>query len=314
MTTHIASAPTVQIGSLPPLAPLGLGTWAWGDKLFWSYGRDYHQSDLEQTYRVSLKAGVALCDTAEVYGLGKSERLLGAFAQQQPGAVIASKFFPYPWRASRRQLLLALKGSLRRLGVKQLDLYQLHWPFPPRSLETWADALAEARERGLIREVGISNCNERQMARVQQQLARRGLRLASNQVEYSLLRRPAEGLLQACRDSGVVLIAYSPLAQGLLSGKYGVDKPLPGVRGRLHNRKLKQLSYLLQLLREVAERHGKTPAQVSLNWLIAKEALPIPGAKNANQAEQNAGALGWLLSPDEALTLDEQARLTGVVS
>ena len=305
---------TTKIGSLPPLAPLGLGTWAWGDKLFWNYGQDYHQSDLERAYQVSLQAGVTLFDTAEVYGLGKSERLLGAFAQQQPGAVMASKFFPYPWRLSRRQLLLALKGSLKRLGIKQLELYQLHWPFPPRSLEIWADALAEAQERGLIREVGISNCNEGQMARVQQQLAKHSLKLASNQVEYSLLRRPNNGLLQACQDSGVVLIAYSPLAQGLLSGKYGVDKPLPGVRGRLHNRKLKQLSPLLQLLREVAEQHNKTPAQVSLNWLIAKGALPIPGAKNAHQAEQNAGALGWLLSPDEVSALDEQARLTGMVS
>jgi len=313
MTTHIASATTVQIGSLPALAPLGLGTWAWGDKLFWSYGKDYHQPDLERAYRGSLEAGVTLFDTAEVYGLGKSERLLGAFAQQQPGAVVASKFFPYPWRASRRQLLLALKGSLKRLGVKQLELYQLHWPFPPRSLESWADALAEAQERGLIREVGISNCNEKQMARVQQRLAKHGLKLASNQVEYSLLRRPEGGLLQACRDSGVVLIAYSPLAQGLLSGKYGVNNPLPGIRGRVHNRKLKQLSPLLQLLREVAERHGKTPAQVSLNWLIAKGALPIPGAKNASQAEQNAGALGWLLSPDEVSVLEEQARLIGIV-
>jgi aryl-alcohol dehydrogenase-like predicted oxidoreductase len=306
MTMPTATTATIRIGSLPEVAPLGVGTWAWGDTLYWSYGKDYQQTDLEEAYRASLQAGVTFFDTAEFYGFGRSERLLGSFVQQQPGAIIASKFFPYPWRLSRRQLLGALRASLQRLGVKQLDLYQLHWPFPPRSVETWADALADAHERGLVREIGISNCDERLMARVERQLAKRGLKLASNQVDYSLLTRtPERGLLQACRDRGVVLIAYSPLAQGLLSGKYGVDRPLPGVRGRRFNALLARLTPLLSELRALAEQRGKTPAQIALNWVIAKGALPIPGAKNAAQAEQNAGALGWLLSPDEVAALDE---------
>jgi len=147
------------------------------------------------------------------------------------------------------------------------------------------------------------------MRRAHDVLAKRGIPLASNQVEYSLLHRQPErnGVLAACRDLRVALIAYSPVAKGILTGKYTPQNPPPGVRGRQWNFKpLAHIQPLIARLREVGEAHGgKTPAQVALNWLIQKGALPIPGVKNARQVQDNLGALGWSLTPDEVELLDQ---------
>ncbi len=305
-----ASDLSVQLGDNPPIPPLGVGTWAWGDSFYWGYGRGYDRSELKRAYQAALDAGVKLFDTAEIYGMGTSEQLIRDFADEtNTSPQIATKFFPYPWRLTKRQLASALEGSLGRLGRESVELYQVHWPFPPRSVETWADALAKAHDQGLTRAVGVSNYSLRQMKRAQQALQKRGLRLASNQVEYSLLQRSPEttGLLKACKDMGVVLIAYSPLTQGLLTGKYDVNNPLPGLRGRRFNRNLEGYQPLIDTLREVADGYDKTPAQVSLNWLMKRGALVIPGAKNAKQAAQNAGALGWQLQDDDAKRLGEVA-------
>jgi aryl-alcohol dehydrogenase-like predicted oxidoreductase len=297
----------IRIGDNPPISPLGIGTWAWGDKLMWGYGQGYSTPELEAAFTAAVDAGVRLFDTAELYGRGRSEELLGRFISKSGAQVqVASKFFPYPWRLTKGQFTTALRSSLKRLGLERLELYQLHWPFPPRTLEFWAEALAEAQARGLIGAIGISNCDLKQMERVVKALEPHGLTLASNQVEYSLIVRKPEtsGLLKACQERGIILIAYSPLGQGMLTGKYGPDKPLPGMRGRRHNRKLPKLVPLVQALREVAESRGKTPAQIALNWAMGKGALVIPGAKNARQAEQNAGALGWRLSEEEMARLE----------
>jgi aryl-alcohol dehydrogenase-like predicted oxidoreductase len=305
--------PTLSLGRTSlQVSPLGVGTWAWGDRLYWGYGRGYTEADLEAAFQASLAAGITLFDTAEVYGRGESERLLGRFAAGVPGGtpapVIATKFFPYPWRLRRASLLSALRGSLARLGRERVDLYQIHWPYPPVPIETWMDALADAIERGLALAAGVSNYDVDQMRRAHERLAGRAITLASNQVRFSLLHRKPErdGLLAACRELGVTLIAYSPLEMGLLTGKYGPDHPPPGLRGRRYGRKtLARLEPLLAQLRAIGEAHGgKTVAQVALNWLICKGALPIPGAKNARQAQENAGALGWRLTEQEVEVLD----------
>lgn len=205
-------------------------------------------------------------------------------------------------------MLRALRGSLERLGVDQVDLYLIHWPYPPVPLETWVDALADAVEARLAQAVGVSNFDLSQMRRAHEVLAQRDVSLAANQVQYSLLHRDPErsGLLDACRDLGVTLIAYSPMAMGMLTGKYTPDNPPPGYRGRRFGpQSLARTQPLIALLREIGEAHGgKTPAQVALNWVICKGAVPIPGAKNARHAEQNAGALGWRLTADEVAALD----------
>jgi aryl-alcohol dehydrogenase-like predicted oxidoreductase len=288
---------------------LGVGAWAWGDTLVWGYGRDHNDGDVRAAFDASLAANLHFFDTAEMYGRGQSERLLGQFIRisQQP-ILIATKFMPLPWRWRRSSLIAALRRSLKRLGIPQVDLYQLHWPAPPRSVETWAEALADAVEAGLTREVGVSNYSVEQMQRAFDVLNRRGIHLASNQVEYNLLRRDIEhnGLMDLCRQLDVRVIAYSPLGMGLLTGKYTPENPLPGVRRwNYYGQQLPKIQPLLNRLHEVGTAHGgKTPAQVALNWTICKGTLPIPGAKNARQAEQNAGALGWRLTAEEVATLD----------
>jgi len=292
----------IEIPGLGALPPLGVGTWQWGDRLFWRYGQGYQESDLRQVYQESLKAGIRLFDTAEIYGQGQSERLLGRFLME--GEVrprVVSKFFPWPWRLSRASLLAALRGSLNRLNVQQLDLYLLHWPAPPVPLTTWAEALAEAFERGLTRAVGVSNCNLAQLERVARVLSRHRVPLSVNQVEYNLLVRDPEhnGLRSAMRAEGIVLMAYSPLAMGWLSGKYTPENPPPLLRTRKYRKLLPRIPQLLAGLNQVAEAHQATPAQVALAWCIAQGTLPIPGAKTAAQAQSNARALGLQLTPQE---------------
>ncbi len=288
---------------------VGVGTWSWGDKSMWGYGRHYGDADLKGAFDAAITSGMRLFDTAEIYGFGKSERLLGRFVRETGAAIsVATKFFPYPWRVAPSQLLRALRGSLDRLGVARVDLYQTHWPLPPRSVVTWMEPMAQAVSEGLIKEVGVSNCSADQMRRAFDWLATRGIRLASNQVEYSLLKRDVEtnGILDACRELNVRLIAYSPLAMGMLSGKYTPQAPPPGVRGVRYRRPLlSTLPALIGVLDDLGGAHGgKTRNQVALNWLVCKGALPIPGAKSAAHARDNAGAAGWRLTAEEVAALD----------
>ena len=308
---HKPNEPLIPLGKTELLiSPLGLGTWQWGDRIVWGYGQTHSDIDIRATFDVSLSAGINFFDTAEVYGNGRSEHFLGEHIREAKGPlVIATKFMPFPWRLWKRALQTALRHSLGRLDRKQLDLYQIHWPFPPRPVETWANALADAVEAGLTRSVGVSNYNASQMLRAHGALIKRGIPLASNQVEYHLLNRKVErnGLLKLCHELEISLISYSPLAKGLLTGKYTPDNPLSGMRGRMIGRgRLKEIQPLIQRMREIGQAHnGKTPAQVALNWLICKGTVPIPGAKNANQAQENAGALGWRLTKDEVAILDD---------
>ena len=250
-----------------------------------------------------------LVDTAEVYGSGRSETLLGQFLKttSQP-VLVATKFMPFPWRMGKRTFRNALQRSLERLGISKVDLYQVHFPFPPFPVETWAEALAEAVKAGWTRSVGVSNYDKNQMQRTYTVLSKYDIPLASNQVEYHLLDRKVEknGLLDRCKEMGIRLIAYSPLAKGLLTGKYTSENPPPGARGRNSGGILKELQPFIALMTEIGSGHGeKTSGQVALNWVICKGALPIPGAKTARQAGENVGALGWRLTEAEIRALDE---------
>ncbi len=297
------------------ISPFGVGAWSWGDRWFWGYGQKggYTDEDIRAAYRASLASGITFFDTAEVYGFGRSEEILGRLLREDTPPdkkiVVASKFFPYPFRISRRFLRRSLRNSLERLGLECLDLYQIHWPLPPIAIETWMDELADAQQAGLIRAAGVSNYTGEQMQRASQALGRRGLKLASNQVKYSLLTRNVEraGLLAMCKEFGITLIAYSPLEMGMLTGKYTPKNPPPGLRSRRYSRHyLHCIQPLIEVLRRLGEAHdGKTPAQVALNWVMCKGAVPIAGVKNQRQAQENAGALGWRLNEQEMAALDE---------
>lgn len=296
------------------LSPLGLGAWQWGDPFTWKPGPAYTVADMRAGFEANLQAGVNWVDTAEVYGPGTSEKILGEFLRTDP-VMVATKCFPYPWRFSARSLRGALQGSLKRLGLERVDLYQMHWPGLAVKIEDWMDAMATAAQAGLARAIGVSNYNAGQTRRAADRLARNNLALASNQIEYSLLHRDPErdGTLAACRELDVTVIAYSPIAQGVLSGKYTPEYIPPGLRGRRYNREyLGRVQPLLGLMREIGQAHGgRTPAQVALNWLICREVLPIPGAKTLHQAQDNAGALAWRLTEVEVQTLSAASDAIG---
>jgi aryl-alcohol dehydrogenase-like predicted oxidoreductase len=305
---------TVTLGLNGPTVPqLGIGTWAWGDTLFWNYGKDYNAADLHEAFKTALDLGVTFFDTAEIYGFGESERLLGQFMQQANRPVsIATKYFPLPWRFKADAVADALTASLKRLQLPAVTLYQVHWPFDFfMGQTTLMNALADEVKQGRIEAIGVSNYSAEQMRQAHQLLASRGVPLAVNQVQYSLLVRQIEknGVLQAARELGVTILAYSPLAQGLLTGKYTPENYTAptGARKldpRFSRNGLEKLAPVVNLLKTIGAKHDRTPAQVALNWLMAQgNVIPIPGAKNPEQIRQNAGALGWSLDEAEVAEL-----------
>lgn len=302
----------------PSVAPLGIGAWSWGDRLFWGYEKDYGADDVRQAFHAALEAGVDFFDTAEVYGLGESEQLIGQFLKDTDRPVqIATKYFPMPWRFGAQAVSDALTASLKRLQVDHVALYQVHVPLDfLMGQRTLMNALADEVERGRIGAIGISNYSADKMRQAHKFLAARGIPLAVNQVRYSLLTREIEtnGVLDTARELGITILAYSPLAQGLLTGKYTPEntKSLRGARRidpRFTQRGLEKIAPLIATLKRIGETHQRTPSQVALNWLIVQgNVIPIPGAKTADQARQNAGALGWSLSPAEVAELDVASR------
>ncbi len=307
----------VLAGSDVRVPALGVGTWAWGDRSTWGmggYDADLTRTSIEEAWAASIDAGVTLFDTAEVYGKGESERIIGSLLQGDPtraaSAVIATKFMPQPWKLDvKGALLRSLRASLERLGVPAVDLYQIHGPISLRGHAALAEALAGAHQAGLVKAVGVSNYSVKETRAIDAELRKRDLRLATNQIEFSLLRRSPEtgGLLAACAELGVVPLAYSPIGQGRLTGKYSAANPPPGKRN-FSNHPMEVVDRIVAELRTVGEKHGgKTPSQVALNWIIAKGAVPIPGAKNRAQADDNAGALGWSVDADDLAALDEAA-------
>lgn len=310
---------TIKLGQDgPAVTPLCVGTWAWGDKLFWNYGSDYDSEQLREAFQAALETGTTFFDTAEVYGFGLSENLLGEFMQQTTQPVqIATKYGPAPWRLTGQSVADALTESLKRLRLERVTLYQVHWPFGFfLSQEALMNALADEVQRGRIEAVGVSNYSAEQMQQAYELLAARGVKLASNQVRYSLLTRQIEsnGILEVAQHLGVTILAYSPLAQGLLTGKYTPDsseKPSGARRidSRFSKEGLQKIAPVISLLSQLGEKHDRTPAQVALNWLIAQgNIVAIAGAKTAAQVRQNAGALGWKLSDDEIAQLEQVSR------
>ncbi len=301
------------------VTPLCIGTWAWGDKFFWNYGDRYGSEELQEAFTAALEAGVTFFDTAEIYGMGKSEKFLGQFLQQtQQPVQIATKFGPLPWRFTGQSVSDALTESLKRLQLERIALYQVHWPFAFfLSQQTLMNALADEVKRGRIAAVGVSNYSAEQMRDAHQILAARGVPLAVNQVRYSLLTRQIEskGIVKTARELGVTLLAYSPLAQGLLTGKYTIDSAETPSGARKIDRRfskegLQKIAPVISLLRNLGEKYDRTPAQVALNWLIAQgNVIPIAGVKTAQQVRQNAGALGWKLSDNDIGQLEEVSRI-----
>ena len=307
-------AEDVPLGGSPlRVSPLGAGCWSWGDVRYWGFGARHSSRDVVDAYAAFVDGGVTLFDTAEVYGHGDAEKALGWLARRPgPRRVIATKFAPLRGRGGAQAVLPALRASLRRMGLPRVDLYQVHWAdFEEAPIDALMDAMAETVALGLVGAVGVSNFTAAEMRRAHAALARRGVPLASNQVRYNLLHRAAErdGVLHACTELGVSLLAYSPLEQGILAGSYLTGDPPAGPRGgcpwfaEAHRAAARPV---VDALREVARAHGSPwPEQAALNWLRAKPGvIPLAGARNGEQAARNAGALAWRLTDDEVARLD----------
>lgn len=305
----------------PRISAVGLGCWQFsrGRGLggnYWSY---IEQDQADEIVRLSLEGGVNWFDTAESYGRGESERVLSRALKHlgyTPGTVvIATKWTPVFRRASSISKTIGLR--LKNLGGFPISLYQVHNSYSFSTVEAEMKAMAELQTRGLIDRIGVSNFSATRMRRAAAELQKHGLRLASNQVRYSLLDRriEANGILDAARELGVTIIAYSPLAQGLLSGKFHDDprliKKSTGYRKYMSAFKAAGLEKswpVVQAVRELAVRHKASSSQIALSWVINSRGplvVAIPGATSPEQARDNVGALNLRLSPKELAGLSE---------
>jgi aryl-alcohol dehydrogenase-like predicted oxidoreductase len=287
------------------VSAIGVGCWQFGSKE-WGYGDDYARRTAHDIVRRALDLGVNLIDTAEIYGMGESERIVGrAIADRRGDVFLATKLFPVlpippvvEWRAVE---------SAGRLKVTEIDLYQVHWPNPLAPNSPTMKGMRTLQEIGLVRHVGVSNFNLLRWRTAERML---GSPVLSNQVQYSLaVRKPDRELVPYAQSNDRLIIAYSPLAQGLLGGRYDVDHPPPaGVRTNnplFLPDNLEKAAGLLTALREIAAAHDATPAQVALAWVIRRpNVVAIPGASSVEQLEANVAAA------DLELTDDEDARLT----
>jgi len=282
------------------ISKIGLGTWQFGSR-DWGYGEPYASQVADSIVRRALELGVTLFDTAEIYGFGRSERILGrALGDRRESAFLATKILPVlPVPPVVEQRAVA---SADRLGVTRLDLYQVHQPNPLFRDGTIMRGMRALQRVGLVGEVGVSNYSLERWRAAEAALGRRVL---SNQVRYSLVdRSPERELIPFAESNDHIVIAYSPLGQGLLSGRYHRDSR-PANRVRAANPlflpdNLERATDLIAALREVASAHSATPAQIALAWAIHRPAVvAIPGASSVEQMESNAAAAEIELTDDE---------------
>ncbi|MEM8674321.1 MAG: aldo/keto reductase [Cyanobacteria bacterium P01_G01_bin.67] len=302
------------------LPRMGCGTWAWGNRLLWGYDESM-DSQLQEVFNLCVSNGVTLFDTGDSYGTGKlngqSEKLLGRFEQEYSGVnkekiCLATKLAAYPWRLSRKSMVKAAQASGQRLG--RVDLGQMHWStanYFPWQEEQLLDGLGDLYEQGFVKGIGLSNYGTKRLKRIHAKFSLRSIPIATLQVQYSLLSTyPVTelGIKETCDELGIKLIAYSPLCLGILTGKYNNPSTYPkGLRGLLFKRLVPEAKPLLDCLNAIAKYRHKTMAQVAINWCISKGAIPIPGAKNIKQAQENIAAQDWNLDAGEVAELDRAA-------
>ena len=299
------------VASAKPISRIGLGTWQFGSRE-WGYGEQYASREAEVIVGRAHEVGITLFDTAEAYGFGRSESILGAALATHRAldtAYVATKHFPlFPIAPLVRR---TARASARRLGVSTIDLYQVHQPNPVVRDGTTMTGMRDLQDAGVVADVGVSNYSLGRWREAERALGRPVL---ANQVQFSLAHAaPLEDLVPFAAAEGRVVIAWSPLAQGLLSGRYdATNRPTGGVRqanALFLAENLTRAAGMLGVLREVAATHDVTPAQVALAWLIHQpNVVAIPGASSVAQVEANAAAAEIDLAEDEVAELTAQAR------
>ena len=304
----------LEIDGLSPVSRIGLGTWQFGSRE-WGYGDTYASGGAADIVRRARELGVTLFDTAEIYGLGKSERILGeALGEDRDQVVVASKMFPVaPFPPVVRS---RAKGSAERLQLKRIPLYQVHQPNPLVPDSVIMRGMRSLLEDGTIGAAGVSNYSLDRWRKADEALGRP---VVSNQVQFSLAHpEPLVDLVPFAEQNNRMIMAYSPLAQGLLGGKYGPDNRPGGVRAMnplFGTENLARVQPLLDVVRSVAAAHDAKPAQVALAWLLAlPQVVVIPGASSVEQLEFNVAAADLDLTPAEVAELTAAAQAFHPVS
>ena len=298
---------------------IGMGTWAWGNKLVWGYKPETDDILLKKTFFDAIDGGLDLVDTADSYGtgnlFGQSEKLIGNFLEELPKRklkkiTIATKLAPFPWRIGRNGLNHAFQESNKRLRG-HIKRAQLHWStsrYAPWQEEQLLNGLGDLYEKGLIKEIGLSNTGPKRLCFLYQKLKERGIKITSIQMQFSLLTKPTledEKIKNLCIEQNIEYLAYSPLALGILAIKPNKSpKPKTFLRQKLFQNILPKTIELRKLLTNIGEKYSASQAQVALNWIRSHGAKPIVGIRNPLQAKDAISALNWSLTKREKERLD----------
>lgn len=306
------------------VSPLGLGCWQFsrGSGLVGRYWSNLEEGDILDIVRVSLEGGMNWVDTAEIYGGGKSEEALAQVLDQleQEGStsfkpLIATKWWPILRTA--KSITATIDERIRCLGGRQIDLYQIHQPYSFSSISSEMKAMAQLVKAGTIRYVGVSNYSAKQMVEAYRLLKQHGLTLVSNQVKYNLLDRSIDtnGIMAAAKELGISIIAYSPLQQGILTGRFHKDPTqISGIsrirrmQSGMDDKRMAKSKPLIDALMTIGDKYGVTAGQVALNWLIhynGDTVVAIPGASKVRHAQENIGAMTFQITREELEQLDE---------
>ncbi|KAM7217195.1 aldo-keto reductase [Rhypophila decipiens] len=294
---------SVAKGSPVEASPICIGAWSWGDTATWHWDHETEWPRVQAAFQHLTSNGVNFFDTAQAYGNGKSEELLGELIKvhnlPRESYVIQTKWLGNMTQVSNLTHPLdapyhTLKGSLKRLGLDYIDVYLVHGPTHVHTIASVAKSLHRCVEEGLTRAVGVANYDPDDLLKMQEELGKYNIPLATNQCEYSILRRRPEihGNLTICKEKGIVFQGYSSLGQGRLTGKYTQEHPPPPKTYRFSSYDMGDIRQTVDTVKEVALKRGKEMASVALNWSVYKRAVPVVGIRNLEQARQAVDALG----------------------
>ncbi|MBQ9675897.1 MAG: aldo/keto reductase [Bacteroidaceae bacterium] len=300
------------------MAKIALGTWAWGSGAFGGnmvFGSKTDVENLKPVFDTAMKAGLCLWDTATVYGMGESERILGTLAKgiERKNVQISTKFTPQIAEMYDNNVEKMADASIERMGCDYIDVYWIH---NPMDVERWTPGLIPLLKSGKVKRVGVSNHNIAEIRRANEILGEAGFKVSAVQNHFSLLYRSSEkgGVLDYCKENGIEFWAYMVLEQGALSGKYNKENPLPAEsdRGKKYNPVLPQLEALTNEMTAIGQKYGASCSQIGIAWAIAKGALPIIGATKERHVIEAAEAAKIKLVAEEVTRLEQLAEATGI--
>ena len=297
---------------------IALGTWAWGAGAFGGdtvFGSNTDVENLKPVFEAAMKAGLNLWDTATVYGMGESERILGALAKpyKREDVLISTKFTPQIAEIYENSVEKMADASIERMGCDYIDIYWIH---NPMDVERWTPGLIPLLQSGKVKRVGVSNHNIAEIRRANEILGEAGFKVSAVQNHFSLLYRSSEkgGVLDYCKENGIEFWAYMVLEQGALSGKYNKENPLPAEsdRGKKYNPVLPQLEALTDEMNSIGRKYGASCSQIGIAWAIAKGATPLIGATKERHVVEAAEAADIVLTAEEVARLEQLADATGI--